>query len=316
MSWLVFSYSLPTQARSSSRVALWRRLRRLGALAHKSGVYILPDREECLESFQWLSQEVQQAKGNAAFMRVEKFEGLSDKELIEMFHRLSREGYGPVQASVARLEKSFGKKDALDPRKIREKLEKLRSDFAEVLRTDFFHSPHAKQVQSRLSKVEERLTGPKTVVEGLPSSSVSDYKHKKWVTRPHPHVDRLGAAWLIRKFINQHAVIGYSNTPGRDEVPFDMKGALFGHRGNLCTFETMAAMFHLNDPALQAVAEIIHEIDLRDGKYFRPETEGVAHILRGWIEAGFSDKKLESHGIALFEGLYTAFGRSDIRHGK
>ena len=316
MSWLVFSYSLPTQARSSSRVALWRRLKRLGALAHKSGVYILPDREECLESFQWLSQEVQQAKGNATFMRVEKFEGLSDKELIELFYLLSREGYAPVQAAMERFEKMLSRKASVDPREVREKLEKLRNDFTEILQTDFFQSSYAKQVQSRLRRCEARLTDSKTKTEGLPSFSVSDYKHKKWVTRSHPHVDRLGTAWLIRKFINPRAVVGYSNTPGRDEIPFDMKGALFGHRGNLCTFETMAAMFHLNDSALQAVAEIIHEIDLRDGRYFRPETEGVARILRGWIEAGFSDKKLESHGIALFEGLYTAFSRSDIKHDK
>ncbi len=312
----MFSYSLPTQARSSSRVALWRRLKRLGALAHKSGVYVLPDREECLESFQWLSQEVQQAKGNATFMRVEKFEGLADKELIELFHRLSREGYEPVQTSIGRFEKGLSRKGSADARQIREKLEKLKNDLAEVLRTDFFHSTYAKQVQSRLSKCEARLADPRTKVEDLPALSVSDYKHKKWVTRPHPHVDRLGTAWLIRKFVNQRAVIGYSNTPGHDEIQFDMKGALFGHRGNLCTFEAMAAMFHLSDPALQAVAEIIHEIDLRDGRYFRPETEGVACILRGWIEAGFSDEGLESHGIALFEGLYTTFSRSESKHGK
>lgn len=315
MSWLVFSYSLPAQFRSSSRVALWRRLKRLGALAHQSGVYVLPDREECLESFQWLSQEVQHAKGTAAFMRVEKFEGLSDKEVIELFHRLSREGYGPLQASLARLEKSLGKKELFAPRKIQEKLEKLRSDFAEVLRMDFFHSSYAKHVQHRLSKLEERLAGPKPNVKGLPALSVADYKQTKWVTRPHPHVDRLGTAWLIRKFINTHAVIRYSHTPGRGEIPFDTKGALFGHRENFCTFETAAAMFNLKDPALQAVAEIIHEIDLRDGKYFRPETAGVARILSGWSEAGCSDKELESRGIAVFEGLYAAFSRSHVKHG-
>ncbi len=316
MSWLVFSYSLPTQTRSSSRVALWRRLKRLGALAHKSGVYILPDREECLESFQWLSQEVQQARGNATLMRVEKFEGLSDKELIEMFHHLSREGYAPVQASMSRFEKGLGRKGVVAPRQVREKLEKVRNDFAEIFRIDFFHSPYAKQVRHRLSTLGERLAGPKPPVKGLPSLSVADYKQKTWMTRPHPHVDRLGTAWFIRKFVNKHAVIRYSSAPGHDEIPFDIKGAVFGHRGNLCTFETMAAVFHLNNAALEAVAEIIHEIDLRDGRYFRPETEGVARILKGWIEAGFSDQELESHGIALFEGLYAALSRSELKHGK
>src|SRR2546425_2492390 len=58
MGWVVFSYSLPSKASSSPRVALWRRLQRLGAITPKAGVYVLPDRDECVEAFQWLAQEV------------------------------------------------------------------------------------------------------------------------------------------------------------------------------------------------------------------------------------------------------------------
>ncbi len=65
MSWLVFSYSLPSKGQSSPRVTLWRRLRRLGAISVKTGIHILPDQEEYIEGFQWLAQEVQQAKGEA-----------------------------------------------------------------------------------------------------------------------------------------------------------------------------------------------------------------------------------------------------------
>jgi hypothetical protein len=52
MSWVVFSYSLPSKAQSSPRVALWRRLRRLGAISPAGGIYVLPSRDECLEAFQ------------------------------------------------------------------------------------------------------------------------------------------------------------------------------------------------------------------------------------------------------------------------
>ena len=65
MTWLVFSYSLPSKAQSSPRVALWRRLRRLGAISPTGGMSSLPAREECLEAFQWLAEEVKQAKGEA-----------------------------------------------------------------------------------------------------------------------------------------------------------------------------------------------------------------------------------------------------------
>lgn len=311
MSWIVFSYSLPAQKRSSGRVALWRRLQRLGAISHKSGVYLLPDREECMESFQWLAQEVQQAKGSATLMRVEKFEGLEDRELIEIFRKVREEDYEAMNAQIDSLEKTFRQKElSSKPDQIRSRIEKLRSQFSDIERIDFFHSPSKKVIQERLNKIQQRFITPKTNAAGLPSFSIAEYENKRWVTRPKPHVDRLGCAWFIRKFVDKNAKIHYSNAPEPNETPFDTKGALFGHYQNFCSFETMMAIFGIKDTALQAVAEIIHEIDLRDGRYFRPETEGVAVILKGWLQAGFSDEELESHGLALFEGLYTAFNRN------
>lgn len=93
MSWIVFSHSLPSHVHSSPRVALWRRLRGLGAISPTSGIYVLPARQECIEAFQWLAQEVQHAKGEALVMRVEQFEGLADAQLIERF-REARRGVG------------------------------------------------------------------------------------------------------------------------------------------------------------------------------------------------------------------------------
>ncbi len=52
------------------------------------------------------------------------------------------------------------------------------------------------------------------------------------------------------------------------------------------------------------MAEIVHEIDLRDGRYVRPEIAGVDAILSGW--KAYSDVERESYGTALFEGLYGA----------
>jgi hypothetical protein len=124
------------------------------------------------------------------------------------------------------------------------------------------------------------------------------------VTRPHPHVDRLACAWLIRRFVNPRAQIRYSETPEPGEVAFDMPGAEFQHRGHLCTFEVMLKAFGLDDPALRAIAEIVHEIDLRDGRSARPEIAGVDAILTGWLV--LEDAEREAHGIALFEGLYVA----------
>jgi len=92
-----------------------------------------------------------------------------------------------------------------------------------------------------------------------------------------------------------------------DEITFDMRDATFGHRGNRCSFETMLEALSLDDPALRSMAEIVHEIDLQDGLSQRPEVPGVDAILKGWLLADYSDAELESHGVALYEGLYRAF---------
>ncbi|MFY9820816.1 MAG: chromate resistance protein ChrB domain-containing protein, partial [Thermoanaerobaculia bacterium] len=149
--------------------------------------------------------------------------------------------------------------------------------------------------------------GRETPSPAVPAAERRRYQGRRWVTRPHPHVDRLACAWLIRRFIDPQAEIRYADEPEEGEVSFDLRDADFGHRGNLCSFETMLAAFGLGaDPALATLAEIVHEIDLRDGTSARPEMPGVDGVLRGWSAAGWPDSELERHGVALFEGLYTA----------
>ena len=103
MDWVVFSYSLPTKAVSSPRVALWRRLKRLGAISPAGGVQVLPARDECIEAFQWLAREIRQAKGEALLMRVEQLEGLTDQQLIDLFRTARDEEYTQVEAQAAEL---------------------------------------------------------------------------------------------------------------------------------------------------------------------------------------------------------------------
>jgi hypothetical protein len=57
------------------------------------------------------------------------------------------------------------------------------------------------------------------------------------------------------------------------------------------------------------MGEIVHEIDLRDGRYVHPETAVIDAVLKGWPLMRFSDQDLEARGVALFERLYAAFAR-------
>jgi len=314
MSWVVFSYSLPSKGRSSPRVAVWRRLRTLGAVSPKGGVHVLPARDECIEAFQWLAQEVEQAKGEALLMRVERFEGLSDTDLIALFQEARKEDYAALDARAAALEKTLTGSRRRGPRddaQARDLLARLGRDHGEIKRIDFFDSPAGAQVASRLARIEEALAPSRADDVRVPSTPLSAYRNTRWVTRPSPHVDRLACAWLIRRFITPRAAIRYSDAPLPDEVAFDMGRGPFSHHGNLCTFETMIRAFGLSDPAMRAIAEIVHEIDLRDGRYVRPEVPGIDAVLRGWMSRADADR--ESHGIALFDGLYEALSQTPAR---
>jgi hypothetical protein len=312
VSWLVFSYSLPSKARSSPRVAVWRRLRANGAVSPKGGVYVLPNRPDCAEAFQWLAQEVEDAKGEALLMHVDRFEGMSDQALIALFQEARRKDYAALDARIADLQRTLKSRGAAG--EAREALARLRREHAEVARIDFFETAEAAAVAAKLDRLEQALAPASAGGGRVEPAAIAAYRTVRWVTRPQPHVDRLACVWLIRRFVNPRAAVRYAAVPEPDEVAFDMPGATFGHRGNLCTFETMVRAFALDDPGLRAIAEIVHEIDLRDGRFSRPEIAGVDAILRGW--GGLADAEREVHGTALFEGLYTSLGRAPKRPGR
>lgn len=307
MPWTVLTYSLPSTPRSSPRVALWRRLRRLGAVSPTGGVHILPAEDECIEAFQWLAQEIRQAQGEALVMRVEQFDGLTDAQLIERFQQARDEEYGEIEKQLATLEQAANTLTDEEQVNFQDSLDKLRRRQTDIKRIDYFHSPTGERIAARLTALQQSLMANQRTVADVPAAALAEYQNKRWVTRPRPHVDRLACAWLIRRFVNPNAVIRYALEPEPDEISFDMSNALFGHQGQFCTFETMIRAFQLNAPGLQAMAEIVHEIDLRDGQSVPPELAGVDAILKGWLMAQFSDVELEAHGIALFEGLYTMF---------
>jgi hypothetical protein len=310
MPWLIFSYSLPSGGRSSPRVAVWRRLRALGAVSPKGGVHVLPPRDDCVEALQWLAQEVEQAHGEALLMRVDRFEGLSDAQLIALFQAARRADYAALDERAAALEQAVAgrrKETQRDDPEARELLARFRRERADIARTDFFDSPAGAEVASRLAKIEQLLAPAREENAPAMRASRSAYRNKRWVTRPRPHVDRLACAWVIRRFINPRAVIRYSNSPRPDEVPFDTGRGPFSHHGNFCTFEVMTRIFGLNNAAVAAIAEIVHEIDLRDGRYAPPEAPGIDAVLRGWTSR--SDAEREAQGIALFDSLHAAFSQ-------
>lgn len=245
-------------------------------------------------------------------MSVDSFEGLTDQELIQLFRDRSEKEYGLLEEAVHQIEKKAKKVSEDERDKFHGDIEKVRQKHADIARTDFFDAPGGVRIRSRLANVERLLWKDHHPTPKIERVSIQDFQGKVWATRPRPHVDRIACAWLIRRYIDSSAKIKYSAKPSKEEVSFDMKeGGTFGHVGNFCTFETMMLAFDLTEPGLQTIAEIVHEIDLRDSRYLHPETAGVDSILKGWLLHDFSDEQLESHGLTLFDGLHADILRKE-----
>jgi hypothetical protein len=274
-------------------------------------VHLLPARDECVEAFQWLAQEIRQAQGDAVVMHVCQIEGLTDQQLIASFHAARKEEYDELDAQAKAFEQAMSKEPDLGERdRLQEALGRLRRRYAEIARIDYFDCPEGIRVGAHLAALARTLSHHEPAAAAVPSALISDYRAARWITRPRPHVDRLACAWLIRRYINPTAVIRYAMQPEPGDVTFDMADAQFGHTGNLCSFETMLTAFGLDEPALRGIAEVVHEIDLQDGLYLRPETAGIDAVLRGWLLDDLSDLEPEARGMALFSGMYAAFAVS------
>ena len=297
MNWLIFSYTLPAKGKSSPRVSLWRRLQYLGAI-DLTGLYVLPETPETLESISWLAQEVKTTQGDATVMQVQKFHSLSDKGMIEKFNRERSKDYQLLVLDIEDYQKGIAKE--LKQSQSTKALGKLKRQFEGITRIDFFASPMKAQVAKMLEKLEQ----PAYTSINVKVVKRQDYQDKTWVTRPKPYIDRLASIWLIHTFIDPKAEFRYHDKAKSNEISFDMPDARFGHTGNLCTFETLLHSFGIKDNTVQKMAPIIHELDLQDDYYSQSESFGIEAILKGWLKQNLKDKELEIRGLTLFEGLY------------
>lgn len=299
--WILLMYSLPTK-RGSARVGIWRHLKKSGALPFKTSAYLMPNRPDLMERFQWLAQQVHDAGGEATLARVSEVEGLSQEEIIRQFNDARAKDYtelaDPLNELIARHRKKPD--DTLLP-----ELEKLRRQFEEVKRIDFFQCPRAQDVASlleRAASLPAKPQGGKT----LRVLSPRRFAGRTWLTRPRPEIDRVGSAWLIRHFIDAKARFVFATAPAMhpDAIPYDMMGVEFTHHGEDCTFETLLKRFDLSDKALQKLGEMIHDADLEDGKFQTIEAFGLDRVFKGWGRLGLSDDEILARGFQCFDALY------------
>jgi hypothetical protein len=187
---------------------------------------------------------------------------------------------------------------------------RLRKRMAEIVAIDFFAASGRESAESAVTALEHRL---RTKALAPEADAAPDVRGCVWVTRKNIHVDRIASAWLVQRFIDPKArfkfVPGQGYRAAKGEVTFDMFEGTFTHEGDLCTFETLMHRFALRQPGLQAVAEIIHDIDVKDGKFARPEAPGVAALIAGIALANPDDEARIDAGGQMLDALLALYKR-------
>ena len=293
---------------SSLRVRVWRRLRTLGAVPLKRSAYLLPDTADRYEDFQWLAQEIERDGGEATLIRVQKIENVSPGEILRLFHEPRDRDYKQLatryRKSLQDLERA--KSDAARAR-IQEDVSRLAKDHQRVRDIDFFDAPGGAEVRRLEEAIAMRSRRPETPRREEPMTlDLTKLRGRRWVTRPRPHVDRVASAWLIKRFIDPQATFIFAQPEEfpQDAVAFDAPGVELTHHGEDCTFETLIKRARLRDRRLTRLAELVHEADLRDGKFPHEEARGIDLAIRALLAALPDDDQVLAQGMSIFEGLY------------
>lgn len=312
--WLLLIHQLPSKP-AYFRVKVWRRLQGIGAVAVKSTVYALPANAETQEDFEWLLKEIVEGGGEAMVCEARLIDGLSDGQARALFDAARDDDYADISKEARALASRLAVTGADDEgTELRSLAKRLRKRLADVAAIDFFGATGRLSAESLVAEIERKLAEDTDMTNTAPQTSAqapSDLKGHVWVTRKGVHVDRIACSWLIRRFIDPEAGIrfvpgkGYEPKPG--ELRFDMFEGEITHEGDRCSFEVLLTRAGLSEPALQAISEIVHDIDLKDGKFGREETTGIASLISGVCTANAQDEGRIAQGAAVFDNLYQYF---------
>lgn len=318
MDWILLVHQLPPQP-TSLRVRTWRKLQKLGAVAIKNSIYALPYNEKTHEDFQWLTEEIESAGGEATVFRAGSVEDNTDAEIVALFRSARENEYARLAGELESLARTLRHKGrslrapAAAFLRPEAELARLRAELERIGATDFFKAKNRAAVMSLYQSCHKLLhsslrrgagSGQHDSLAGV--LDLSRYQGRRWVTRRHLHIDRLACAWLIKSFVDRRArfVFVGEGEPIRGGIPFDMFGAELGHHGGDCTFETMIKRFGLGaDRALQSIGQIVHDIDLKDNKFSRLEAPGLDAVVSGLGQL-VHDRKLVQQCGPIFDGMY------------
>lgn len=312
-SWLLLILSL-SGPQATSRMRIWRALKASGAAVLRDGVYLLPATPEHQHTFQTQADAVGDAGGNAYLI---EFDGSADDDDVfqALFDRADE--YAALLAQVQAFVSAAGHADETAARR---QLNQLQRQFQTVTAIDFFPGTSQARAAQALIDAEAAFNRhfspdePTAAPGRVERRNPAQYRGRQWATRAHLWVDRVASAWLIRRFIDPEARFLWLADPANcpsGALGFDFDGAEFTHVGNRVTFEVLLESFGLADPALNAIAAIVHYLDV--GGVPVPEAAGFAAILTGTRARLHDDDRFLAETSRLLDDLYLSHTQPPAR---
>jgi hypothetical protein len=306
--WLILVHRIPARP-LYLRAKMRQRLSDAGAVAVKNSVYLLPHGPEALEDLQWIAQEIEAGGGDAHLFEGDFVDAVASTAAVAQFNALRNEQYELLIAEATAAMKAA--RSAAAVAELSSEHARLLRRLEEIRRIDFFEADGRKAAEKALAAVEARLRKDRKEETRMMKAN-PELRGKTWVTRPGVKVDRMASAWFVRRFVDPKARFRFvdPSTPAMtDEVRFDMVGGDFTHEEDRCTFETLVRRVGLPDKGVRAIAEIVHDLDLKDGKFGRPEAAGVRLMLEGLMSRTESDDERIDRALMIFDDLHEALGK-------
>ena len=307
--WLMFVAQLPVDD-PAGRMKVLRTLETIGCAVMREGVYLLPESGDNRQSLQRLVDFVGKIHGSAHLLNVSSRDDAQTRQFRGMFDRSAK--YRELIKTVESLTAGFG---VSDPSSIARVLAKQRSDLESIGALDFFASPLKEKAERTLAGMEEQVRRMMFPDEGptSPSARVAranrEYFRRAWATRKPLSVDRLAAAWLIRRFIDPEAIMVWLDkrqTVPSTAVGFGFEDATFRNTRTRVTYEELLASFRLErDTALVRIGRIVHALDAGDAPV--AEAAGVQTLLNGAKRRAETEDALLAESEKTFDLLYEAY---------
>jgi len=145
--WVLLAYRLPREP-STPRIALWRRLRRLGVAQLVDGLVALPLDRRTREQFEWLAESIEEAGGSASVWTARPSAPAEERALVDRMTEAVTADYRAVTDAARAAKRS-------DDRMRRRTLARLRRTMRVVRARDFFPPPERAVAEAAVEELAQ-----------------------------------------------------------------------------------------------------------------------------------------------------------------